>query len=183
VGVVVMAVSADAVANFFLQRGDEITPMKLQKLVYFAHGWHLGLKSNPLINEHFEAWRHGPVIPSLFREFKYFGNSPISRKAKELRYVGESEISLEEIEPSIDSEVQDEAERDFLNAFLDRVWKTYGHFTAIQLSNLTHEKGTPWDRIATRYNEKIPRGLAIPDNLIREYFLNKMKLLGNATSY
>ena len=42
-----------AIANFFITLGVERecppTQMKLQKLVYFAHGWHLGLYDQPLI--------------------------------------------------------------------------------------------------------------------------------------
>jgi len=44
--------------------------MKLQKLVYYAHGWHLALNNEPLIDEQVECWQYGPVISSLFHEFK-----------------------------------------------------------------------------------------------------------------
>src|ERR1700676_3931940 len=78
--------SALAVANWFLARaaadGKSLDPMKLQKLIYFAHGWSLALTDIPLIEEHPEAWDYGPVIPSVYHEFKLFGRKPITERAK-----------------------------------------------------------------------------------------------------
>ena len=45
-----------AVANRLLELGRErniiIDPMKLQKLIYYAHGWHLALTGRPLTSKH-----------------------------------------------------------------------------------------------------------------------------------
>ena len=59
---------AEDIANFFLRAiyrdcGDAITPLKLQKLLYFAQGNYLAKYNMPLFDEDFEAWIHGPVIP------------------------------------------------------------------------------------------------------------------------
>lgn len=55
-----MTVEALAIANEFIdlaaEREEQLTPMKLQKLVYYAHGWWLGLTSQPL------AWRGNPGL-------------------------------------------------------------------------------------------------------------------------
>ncbi|HEY1718789.1 MAG TPA: type II toxin-antitoxin system antitoxin SocA domain-containing protein, partial [Verrucomicrobiae bacterium] len=55
-----------AVANRFIelaQKSDsKLTLMKLLKIVYFAHGWHLALRDkSPLIDDTVEAWKFGPV--------------------------------------------------------------------------------------------------------------------------
>ena len=67
-----------AVANWFIENLSKITPLKLQKLIYFAHGWHLAIRDQPLIDELVEAWEYGPVIPNVYHEFKVFGNQPIT---------------------------------------------------------------------------------------------------------
>lgn len=58
-----------AIANHFIMRrwrdGVHVSPMKLQKLVYFAPGWYLALFNKPLIDERVEAWKFGPVILSM----------------------------------------------------------------------------------------------------------------------
>src|ERR1700738_3701746 len=76
---------ARAVANYFLERakaeGIPITPMAIQKLVYFAHGWMLAVYGRPLINQRIEAWEYGPVIRDLYQQFKRFGDLPISEPA------------------------------------------------------------------------------------------------------
>ena len=63
--------SAKAIANAFLQRAfnekKAIGQLKLQKLVYIAHGYYLALTGgNPLVNEPFEAWDYGPVNRTLY---------------------------------------------------------------------------------------------------------------------
>ena len=73
--------SALAIANFFLENHKSISPMKLQKLVYFAHGWNLAISNNPLIKEPIEAWDYGPVISTIYNEFKLFGGSNKNRLA------------------------------------------------------------------------------------------------------
>lgn len=69
--------SAADVADFFLahaaRRGQEICNLKLQKLLYYAQGWHLGLFGRPLFPEKFQAWSSGPVIPELYWRWKEFG--------------------------------------------------------------------------------------------------------------
>ena len=54
-----MAYDARAIANFFLDKAGEdkqsLDQMKIQKLVYYANGWHLALRSSPLIDEQVEA--------------------------------------------------------------------------------------------------------------------------------
>ncbi|MFQ5632018.1 MAG: Panacea domain-containing protein, partial [bacterium] len=52
------------IANYFIdfarKDGVAISPMKLQKLVYFAHGYYLAITGQPLIEEEIQAWRYGP---------------------------------------------------------------------------------------------------------------------------
>lgn len=62
-----MAYSATAVANAFIEKAtkgelSELTPMKLQKLLFYVQSWHLRLYNEPLIDDFFAKWRYGPVI-------------------------------------------------------------------------------------------------------------------------
>ena len=55
--------------------GDSITPLKLQKLIYYAQAWSLALpeRAYPLFDEDMQAWAHGPVVESVFHEYKHAG--------------------------------------------------------------------------------------------------------------
>jgi uncharacterized phage-associated protein len=74
-------ITAYAVADYFIlvcnNSGSLITNLKLQKVLYYAQGWHLGLHGRPLFPEKFQAWIHGPAIPRIYGEYKQFGFQPI----------------------------------------------------------------------------------------------------------
>ena len=81
-----MGYSAKHVANYFLSnhRDTGITPLKLQKIVYIAHGWYMANYEDPLVDDEFaEAWPYGPVFPSLYHEFKHVNRRPITAMATE----------------------------------------------------------------------------------------------------
>jgi uncharacterized phage-associated protein len=152
---------AKAIANWFLAK-QHMTPMRLQKLVYFAHGWHLALYGGePLIDEMIEAWDYGPVVPSLYQEFKQFGSDKITAPATDLRWTGQPRLVKEVVPMVPESDVR-------TNRLLERVWQVYGTFTAYQLSRMTHVEGAPWS-LASQQNRGI-RGADIPNPLIAEYF-------------
>jgi len=161
--------SAAAIANYFIERalreGVRLSPMKLQKLVYCAHGWHLAITGQPLLDESIEAWRYGPVINSLYHEFKDLGNQPIRRRAsrfdpERFRYVT----------PSIEEEPDESLET--TRSILDRTWHVYRPFSAVQLSSMAHRKGTPWDVVMSSATDKEPvANRIIPNELIQEHFI------------
>ena len=159
---------AKAVANYFLAKSNQLSSMKLQKLVYFAHGWHLALYDTPLIDECIQAWHYGPVIETLYHEFKRFGNDPIKKPAIIWNLEGtQFNPDMPEIQPE-DTQTRQ---------FLDRIWDVYGNFSGGQLANLTHAPETPWEEIRKQYPDSpIPKKTTIPDDRIKAYFIDK----GNA---
>jgi uncharacterized phage-associated protein len=146
------AYPATTIANYFIKKAsddeEEITLMKLAKLVYIAHGWYLALFDKPLVSEPVQAWKFGPVIESIYQEFKKFGNEPIDMMA-----------IAQDIPDSDDN----------TRKLLNRVWEVNKKNTAYQLSNWTHKKGSPWDEIWTKTGGA--RNQTIPNDLIKHYFL------------
>ncbi len=154
-----------SIANFFIDKsfyeGVEITPMKVLKLVYIAHGWHLGITQKPLINEQTEAWKYGPVVPSVYGTFKIFGKSDINK------------VIMSSLEVKQDfKEIQQNEE---ISAFLDKIWEVYKDYTGGDLSNLTHQSNTPWDVTWNKNNGSLKQGAIIPNKVIQEYYENKAK--------
>lgn len=163
-----MPLPSAAVANYFLDLGLResipITPLKLQKLVYFAHGWYLGFTGEPLLNEGIQAWEYGPVIPSLYHDFKEFGNNPITR------YAGGSchgqKLSQELLAA---------------RSLIERVWAVYSKFTASQLSALSHEANGPWQQVVARMERgPFQKNAQIPNDLISRFFRSRAgKVVGD----
>src|SRR5260370_13471552 len=85
-----MPYPAKAVANEFLELakkdGQQLTQMQLQKLVYFAYGWYLAITGTRLIDERVEAWQWGPVVPSIYKEFKRFRSSSVREPARKVTF-------------------------------------------------------------------------------------------------
>jgi uncharacterized phage-associated protein len=158
-----MAYDAKVVANYFLELAEQdqvpIGPLKLQKLVYLAHGWHLAFFGKPLIKNEVEAWRYGPVVPSLYREFKEFGGSTITRRAR-----GWDTDALK-------------ADAD-ARRLIDTVWSKYGKLSAAQLSTLTHEPGSAW-YMTLRNSSPFDR-LTIVDALIADEFQRRRRADGRS---
>lgn len=153
-----------AVANYFVEKsladGGELTPMKLVKLVYISHGWHLALTGGkPLLLEAVEAWKYGPVIPTVYHHFKSYADSQITRCAS-LQNPGNSTV------PKI-------TEKE-LETFLNRIWEVYRGFTGLQLSTITHQKDTPWDIIWNQKNGSKEKHVIIPNDLIAQHYQGLM---------
>ena len=123
-----MAYTVNHIADWFLSKlntdaGDTISPLKLQKLVYYAQAWHLTVFSTPLFEEDVQAWAHGPVVPSLYHRFK----NTFRDHSIEI-----NEIGLETVKFPIETE-----------GLLNEVYSLYGEHSAGYLENLTHSE-TPW---------------------------------------
>ncbi len=151
-----------AIANYFIDRGlnenIEISPMKLQKLLFFAYGLYLTGKGEQLFSDRFEVWPYGPVLSQLYHQLKGYGSNPIRNFVPDFDMA-----SGEEFVQTVDKD--DKEVNDFLNGF----WNTYKGYTATQLSNATHLEGTPWKK-AFDNQEKV-----ISDKYIDEYFRNLTK--------
>jgi uncharacterized phage-associated protein len=164
-----MEYSPKQVANALLELQEEkglppISPMKLQKLVYFAHGWFLALAGKPLISESIQAWDYGPVVESLYHDVKHWGSEGVAQPITELSFIPPTSFKV--TTPTI-------TEQD-VRTFLTQILDIYGKYTAIQLSNMTHMSGTPWSDVRTKFPEEIAvRSLSIPNELIQSYFVSQ----------
>lgn len=125
------------VAEFFVQlanesEDDQMTNLKLNKLLYYAQGAYLARTGRPLFHAQIEAWRYGPVIPEIYQKYRVCGKNPISS-----------------------SEVFDREyfQEDELEVLLD-VMREFGQYTGSKLVTLTHMPDTPWSE-AVNQNQKV----------------------------
>ena len=113
-----------------LQEKISLSPMKLQKLIYFTYRDYLQSTDNQLFSEPISAWKFGPVVESVYNHFKPFGSRSINKFYK--NSAGEVCVLAES------SEV-------FGNV-IRLIWGKYRTFSGIYLSGLTHKPGTAWHK-------------------------------------
>jgi len=155
---------ARAVANFILDLADDegvgLTQISLLKILYFAHGWYLAAKARPLVSQPIEAWKYGPVIKVVRDAFKENEGKTIKTRAERLiLQTGEYQLVRPELEEEDAKFVQD-------------VSRQYKQFEAWELSDITHESGSPWDKVWNPKGASGRLGLRIRNDEIREHFLN-----------
>lgn len=137
--------NARDIARYFLgtfepESGDNISNLKLQKLLYYAQGFHVAMHDGePMFSESVEAWQHGPVVRSLYHEYSKYGWRAIDQPQ--------------------DFDLYDYLPED--RELLDAVYLHYGQFSAKHLEWMTHQE-RPW--------KETPQNNVISSKVLREYF-------------
>ena len=130
---------------------NELKPdtLKLQKLLYFTQGLSFCMNDKEFFEEQFEAWVHGPVIPSVFHKYKVHGYNPI-----DILY---------------DVNEMDEEQK----AVLEYVKENYGKYDGRYLENVTHSQD-PWLYARAGLDPDERASKDIPKEIIAEYFIGLM---------
>lgn len=140
----------DLVARYFLKNGGDITPMALQKLLYYAQSFYFAIFNESLFENDCQAWAHGPVYPEVYYKYKNYGFNPIEN------IFDNQESDFNELKTR---EIQ----------FFDMILKAFGCYSGKVLSIMTHNE-KPW--IITRGSlQPEDRSITVIDKkLIRKYF-------------
>lgn len=139
------------VIAYVFEKLEEVTPLMLQKLLYFIQGTYLALYGRPLFSEDCKAWTHGPVYPEvydLFRDFKY---NPID-DARFALFKGTADALTDEEKKVI-----------------DLVVNTFGMYGGKVLERITHNED-PWKDARKGYGDNIPSSEVLPKDSIKMYY-------------
>ena len=139
-----------------LQENVDVSLMKLQKILFFLTAeYGKAFPDTPnhedryLLNQQFQPWKFGPVLPSVYDEFKIFGSAPIKKYAKDAD--GRSTII-------------DESQNPVFKNVLDRVWLATRNIDAIRLSEISQAQGSAWWNSWMKYERYISEDAIIADN-------------------
>jgi uncharacterized phage-associated protein len=114
--------SAKEIAKYII-KSIPVDNLKLQKLLYYSQAVYLVLHDKkPLFPEPIEAWDYGPVVPSVYREYKEYG--------------------FETIPPIDEPSKLDLAEM----KAVDIVFDCFGGMSGSELINQTHAE-SPWKNV------------------------------------
>ena len=169
-----METNALSVANYFVELsnrdGIDLHLLGLVKRVYIAHGFSLAISGRPLVDPRFdriEAWRYGPVIPSVYHSFKHNKYDPIKEPAVISRWEG---LDVKFETPTLQNEDDKE--------LVELIWKRYIQFTDRDIVELTHEPGTPWSMVYVDGENRV-----IPDERTKDYYRKVMDLIRKNNGY
>ncbi len=173
-----------AVANWFIENREQaflkqqqLTNLRLQKLVYFAHGWYAGILQERLIIDPIEAWKYGPVFPKLYRQLKDFEERPVLKpipiidaEAVSAGADWDSSRIVHLYQPPAGSDAE---------GVLRQVADIYGNMSAGELVGQSHAKDRPWRRAIESFGfiaeEYLPSGIPIEQSIIEEGFIEAGK--------
>ena len=137
--------------SYIFEKSGEITPLALQKILYYIQGIFMVNYGRPLFCEECQAWVHGPVYEEVYNMFKGFKYNPIDDK----RFV----IFRDRFQMLTDEEKD----------VIDIVLNSFGMYSGKTLERITH-KEDPWcnaydDNNIGRYTNEV-----ITKDSIRCYF-------------
>ena len=157
--------NALALANYILQLATEkvidLRPLKLMKLVYIAHGFILALLGRSALNPRFdkvEAWKYGPVIPSVYHSFKSYGKDPIDKPTTIF------EPSADGTDFNIIVPTLTDKDKEMQAACQVAFWR-FCNFSDSQLVTILHWPGSPWEVFYEDGKNNI-----IPDSATQRYY-------------
>ena len=112
--------SVRKVAEYFLwlthDQDEQISNLKLQKLLYYAQGYHLANYAVPLFDAPIHAWKHGPVVQEIYSNYKQYGSCSIPAP---------STLNINRYKENEQKTIEWVAE-------------VFGKFSGIELRNMTH---------------------------------------------
>lgn len=150
------------IVNYSHDKGYDISNLRLQKLLYFVQSYCLAFTSShePCFSERIEAWDFGPVVPSVYHEFKMFGNGNIPRQT--VVYEGDKNNVWAVQRVEISGETIPQKDRKLIEQVVDH----FAKFSTAQLLTLVHGQ-RPW-KVAYRCYDK-----AMSSEEIKQYFLER----------
>lgn len=147
---------AQYLVNRFGNVPGGITPLKVQKLVYYVKAWDVTGGPGDIVSGPFKKWPHGPVNPAVYHHFKAYGRAPLQP------------VDLGPLVPTGEA-----------REFVDFVGASYARFPAVTLSVMTHREDpwrlTPDDGVIavslmrSFYGERHPFRVNLPFDPANEY--------------
>ncbi|WP_312701671.1 type II TA system antitoxin MqsA family protein [Sedimentibacter sp.] len=137
----------DMTIEYLLSQCEDITPLALQKALYYIQGFYYAFYETFLFSEECEAWVHGPVYRDIYYRYRDYKFDPI------------------EVNNEFDSSIFSSSEK----AVLDSVVKNICCYSGKILERFTHSE-TPWLSTRGELPENVVSYRIIQKEKIGDYF-------------
>lgn len=138
--------------SYVFESLEEVTPLMLQKLLYFIQGISYARNGRPMFSENCQAWVHGPVYPEVYDMFRDFKYNPIEDARFAIFDGTEDKLTADE------------------RRVIDLVVNTFGEYSGKMLERITHTE-MPWKTARRGYGDQIPSNEPISKESIKSYYV------------
>jgi len=139
------------VLSYIFNKLDEVTPLALEKILYFIQGLNLALYDKPMFKEECRAWLHGPVYPEVYEMFRSFRYNPIDDPR--FAIINESKDELTDEDRHV----------------IDLVLNTFGMYSGKTLEVITHSEG-PWIEARKGFSGTFATNVLLSNESISKYY-------------
>lgn len=156
------------ISKHIIAKMEDITPLALQKILYYIQGFSTYFFDKPIFSDNAEAWVHGPVYREIYDRFSYYRYNPISKNEFE---------SYNEIDSLNEKEIK----------LIDSVINNFGVYSGKTLEKMTHIT-IPWEEGRKELSEEEYSSNIIDTETMKDYFTNigkkyKMKDVSDISKY
>lgn len=148
-------INYDELASYIIMKcnkdNKDISNKKLQKMVFYCQAYHIARYKEKLIDNEFEAWVHGAVLPVLYNDYSCYGYRNINIYNEE--EYNNSRNNLGE----------------YLSDFLDRIIDKFSSLSANEIEDLNHNE-LPWQEARTGYAANENCNEVISEECIYNYY-------------
>ena len=137
--------------SYIFKTAEEVTPLALQKMLYFIQGIYMVLFNVELFSEDCEAWAHGPVFKDVYDVFKNFKYNPIDDTRFAMFQNRFNELS------------------DNVKQVINLVVESCGMYSGKTLERITHGEA-PWKDARANCLPDEPSNEVISKESIKQYF-------------
>ncbi|WP_282709330.1 type II toxin-antitoxin system antitoxin SocA domain-containing protein [Ligilactobacillus sp. Marseille-Q7487] len=139
------------VIGYLFDKLEEITPLMLQKMLYFTQAFYLARYDEQFFKEDCEAWVHGPVYREVYDIFKEFSYNPIESPVFIMFSQQKEKLTLQQKE------------------LIDCLVGTFGIYGAKILESITHVE-EPWMKAREGYHDNSRATEIITKENIKNYY-------------
>ncbi|MEO1783455.1 type II toxin-antitoxin system antitoxin SocA domain-containing protein [Thermodesulfobium sp. 4217-1] len=138
----------DLIIQYMLYKCEDITPLALQKALYYVQGFYYAFEKRFCFDDDCEAWVHGPVYRDIYNKYSSYKFDPIE--------------SIGDFDESVFTTSE--------KAILDSVIKNFCCYSGNTLERFTHLE-EPWLHIRSKLPVGMNSNIIIPKELISGYFI------------
>lgn len=143
----VAEVKIDQIIAYILYLSEDITPLALQKILYYCQGFYKTFAGIELFTDTCEAWIHGPVYPKVYSQYKKNGYNVIEKE------IDPNNINLSKLEKEL----------------IQQIVNHFGCYSGKVLEKMTHAE-QPWRETRLFLDDHVASKEIISKDAIYNYF-------------